>query len=296
MPEMISIACDICGQPYRREVNDLGKKAKCKVCGTTFKIVQQVDPDELFDSEEASESNPLPWMKGGMTSALLVLIIVGLGSLLFLPTRQRVQSGQAQRPVARSDKNLIVQRQEAAELQGQAKSLLELEPTVKVPEKVLPKEVPTAVEVKTEGAQEFPLQQIVNDVLKERRLVPFKSVPVKPAKTPVVTSSGPTRPVSVGSSGRPVDRDLSDRYQLVETSGSTFGGRVMHGIPMPSAGPTLHGNPLFPTDFSHQPGMSSAAQRSRALHQSFRDRIRQQSGSSLRNRDPATNGNAPQNP
>jgi hypothetical protein len=82
MAEFTDVACDICGKLYHWTVDRLGDTAICRECGTKFDVTEYVAPPE--DDEESIESNPLPWIKGASVVALILLVLVGLSSLLFI--------------------------------------------------------------------------------------------------------------------------------------------------------------------------------------------------------------------
>lgn len=190
MAELIDVACDICGQKYRRSEEDMGKKAKCRICGTKFEIARYVPPDELFEAEqEAALGNPLPWIKGGATFALILLLIGGLGSLLFIkPASARLTTDDAS--AMRSDASppsLVLPRGrrpvEDAVARVPAGPLV---PEQIVPAPVMPQVVPQ-----------------VNTVVVEKTAA---------EKTPAGTQQ-----VALKSAVRSADVDLNAKYQIVET-------------------------------------------------------------------------------
>ncbi|MFO1022780.1 MAG: hypothetical protein U0903_19110 [Planctomycetales bacterium] len=255
MPEMINAACDICGQAYRRTVEELGKKAKCRVCGTTFEIVQKADPDELFDSEDEHDGNPLPWIKGGATSALILLIIFGLGSLLFIPAVRKHQIAQAEQRSTpeRSTpelENPLFKRQEEMRtkmLEDRARRKAErARIAASTPAQDAPK-VEEGVSTSTPDSQVAKVGEAL--------------VPKPDSASPV------TAPAPAVASRRPVDRDLSGRYQLVETMPTMSESRLIRSRQR------IPGQPIFPPHVIPAPGINSVTHGERSGEMSTQNSI-----------------------
>lgn len=92
MGELIDVACDICGQIYRWSDERVGEIAACRECGTKFEVTEYTPPP---DPDEAAMDNPLPWVKGGIVAAIIVLALFGLGRLLFYRPGAATAGGSA---------------------------------------------------------------------------------------------------------------------------------------------------------------------------------------------------------
>lgn len=82
MAEIVDVACDICGKIYHWTEERLGDVVTCSECGTKFDVTEYVAPAE--DGEVDVNNNPLPWIKGAFVVALILCVLLGLSSLVFI--------------------------------------------------------------------------------------------------------------------------------------------------------------------------------------------------------------------
>lgn len=192
MAELIDVACDICGQKYRRPEEEIGRKAKCRVCGTKFEVSKYTPPDELFEEEAAALGNPMPWIKGGATFALILLLIGGLGSLLFIKPASAKLTG---------NESLF---------QGGVNT-----PWVNSHRVPAPAASPARNRVQEENRAGATATQVP--------VVPGKAASDPTAETPAVVKPEAQASASADQSLRKADVDLSADYQIVETNGTRSG-------------------------------------------------------------------------